>query len=991
MQNINNFITIKGARVHNLKNIDIDIPRNKLVVFTGLSGSGKSSLAFDTIYAEGQRRYAESLSVYARQFLGLMNKPDVDQIDGLSPTIAIDQSTISNNPRSTVGTITEIYDYLRLLFAKIGQPHCPRCGMEISKQTTEQVTQHILQIYIGTSILILAPLIINQKGEYKHIVENVKKTKYNKIRIDKEIFTTEEVEDIVLDKDQPHNIEIVIEQLELCAGLIDPIKTQEVVEVAINLGNGLVMIEKIKDSHDKSSLKIPTTAVFSKDLFCLKCNLGLQKLETRNFSFNSPHGACGKCKGMGTNLEIDPDLIIPNKKLTIAEGAIFAYTKAIMGYKYNLELLDNFINEYGFSVNTPIQELTTKQMDILLYNNNGNHNNGTQSRAEKASNNGSALVYSGIVNELESRYLETDSDYTRQEIEKYMRVKVCPLCNGKRLKQESLGVTVVGKNIHDIVSMTIEDLINFINQILEPQSTTPKSVKTNKTNKFGNKTSDKIDSNDNQLTEQNRLIGSQIFQEINKRLILLKNVSLDYLTLNRSATTLSRGESQRIRLATQLCSSLVGVVYVLDEPSIGLHPHNNAQLINALLQLRDQGNTVLVVEHDTETIMVADYIVDIGPGAGENGGQVIAKGTPKQLMNNKSSLIGQYLSRKLTIEPSKVLHKGLGVNLVIKGASEFNLKNIDASIPLGKLVVVTGVSGSGKSTLITNILAKALSHKFYGSKELPGKHKTILGMEYLDKIITIDQSPIGRTPRSNPATYTGLFTYIRDIFSQLPEAKVRGYDPGKFSFNVVGGRCETCQGDGLVKIAMQFLSDVYIDCEECHGTRYQADSLEIYYKGKNISDILNMNVETGLQFFKHVPSITTKLEILEQVGLGYMKLGQSATSLSGGEAQRIKLGTELSRRSTGKTLYILDEPTTGLHFEDVRKLLNILNQLVEKNNSVIVIEHNLDIIKCADWILDLGPDGGNKGGQIVGAGMPRDIMKIKNSYTGQALKKYLKG
>ena len=977
-------IIIKNANVHNLKNISVEIPRNKLVVITGLSGSGKSSLAFDTIYAEGQRRYVESLSSYARQFLGVMNKPDVEQISGLSPAIAIDQIAYSYNPRSTVGTITEIYDYLRLLFARVGRMYCYQCGAPICAQTADQITDQILNNSLGTSILVLAPIVVDQKGEHKRILDSIKKTRYNKIRLDGEIIVLEEVEDLQIEQRDKHTLEIVMDQFELCSGLVDRSRILEVVEKSLELSNGLVMIEKIKDANEttrnaprgtnKKQDQQPTI-VFSKNFSCVKCSIHFEMLEPRSFSFNSPHGACPVCNGLGTKLEIDQDLLIPNKKLTLAQGAVMAFTKIMISYKSSLEMIESFISPYGFSINTPVNELTKKQLDIVLY--------GIKSKQLCHS----LLEYGGIIPELEKRYKETDSDYIRQEIEKYMRVKICPVCVGKRLRPESLAVTVYGKNISEVVNMTVTDLRSFVSVDLLGQ----KQFKDKKENVTKSKSLKKNgaalkDSDTAQLTSREAIIANQLLREICKRLVCLEDVGLDYLTLSRSTTTLSRGEAQRIRLATYIGSQLVGVTYVLDEPSIGLHPRDNVKLIATMKQLRDLGNTVIVVEHDQETMLAADYIIDIGPGAGENGGQIVGQGTPKEFKKLKDSCTAQYLNGTLTIVAPKIYRKGFGTYITIHGAKEFNLKNIDVKIPLGKLVVITGVSGSGKSTLITDILAKALANKFYNAKDLPGAHKTILGMEYLDKVVTIDQSPIGQTPRSNPATYTGVFTLIRDLFSQLPEAKVRGFDPGKFSFNVVGGRCEGCQGGGVIKIEMQFLSDVYVDCEECHGARYQPSSLEVYYKGKNISEVLHMTIDTALTFFKNIPHIETKLKILEQVGLNYIKLGQSATTLSGGEAQRVKLATELSRRATGKTLYILDEPTTGLHFEDIKKLLIVLNQLVDKGNTIVIIEHNLDVIKSADWIIDLGPEGGDKGGYLVGCGTPRDIIKLKNSYTAQALK-----
>jgi len=935
-------IRVRGARVHNLKNINVDIPRDKLVVITGISGSGKSSLAFDTIYAEGQRRYVESLSAYARQFLGLMDKPDVDQIDGLSPAISIDQKSTSHNPRSTVGTVTEIYDYMRLLFARLGIPHCPNCGQEVSKQTIEQIAEKIKNLPGGSQFMIMTPLIRDQKGEHKKTISEIRKAGYVRVRIDGDIYSIEEAEDMNIDKKKKHNIEVVIDRLSNNAEL-DEARLMESLEAALNLGDGLVII--YQPEKDKDNL-------FSQHFSCADCGINLPPIEPRNFSFNNPHGACPDCTGLGTRLEIDPELIIPNTRLSIAEGAIRPWSRTSSNQTWYIRFLENVAKEHNFSLNVPVKDMTQKQLDIILY--------GTGDKEYTMEYNSDRFDgeftrnFEGVVPNLMRRYKETQSDYVRKEIENYMRVLPCPTCKGKRLKPETLGVTVADKNISEVAALTVEESRKYFRDI-------------------------KLQ------TQKEKAVAKQVMKEITSRLTFLHNVGLDYLTLDRAAATLAGGEAQRIRLATQIGSSLVGVVYILDEPSIGLHQRDNEKLIDTLIALKELGNTVIVVEHDEGTILASDHVIDIGPGAGEHGGKVVAEGSPQELMKNKNSLTGKYMSGKLTIPQPEKYRVGNAKKLEIIGADEFNLENIDVKIPLGKFVCITGVSGSGKSTLMTEILAKALSQKFYRSKEMPGKHKEIRGIEHLDKVINIDQSPIGRTPRSNPATYTGVFTYIRDLFSQVPEAKIRGYSPGRFSFNVVGGRCEACQGDGLVKIEMQFLPDVYVDCEECKGKRYNQQALEIHYKGKNISDILEMTVEESMNFFRHIPAIYKKLKTLHEVGLGYIHLGQSATTLSGGEAQRIKLATELSRRATGKTLYILDEPTTGLHFDDVRRLLNVLNQLVDKGNTVLVIEHNMDIIKSADWIVDLGPEGGSKGGQIVAEGTPKQVAKVKKSYTGKFL------
>ncbi len=952
------FIRVRGARVHNLKNVDVDIPRNALVVMTGLSGSGKSSLAFDTIYAEGQRRYVESLSAYARQFLGLMDKPDVDQIDGLSPAISIDQKTTSHNPRSTVGTVTEIYDYLRLLYARVGIPHCPICGRPVTKQTIEQIVNQVLAVPKNTKVLVLAPLIRDQRGEHKHLVASARKAGFVRLRFDKDVLPLEEVEDLNVDKQKKHNVEIVVDRMTI--GVDDQEQTKEKktrlydsIETALDLGNGLVIINRQDTNEDM---------LFSEHFSCPYDNINMPPIEPRSFSFNNPHGACPDCTGLGTKLEIDQNLVIPNKRLSLAEGAIRPWSRTSANQTWYFRVLEAVAREHGFSTRIPVEKMSEKHLNLVLF--------GTGDETYDVNNTGGEgkvkqymTTFEGVIPNLMRRYKETDSEYMRAEIERYMRVFACPICLGKRLRPEVLAVTVGDKSIAVVSAMNIAQSREYFDALAGEKKIA--GIK--------------------QLATRDMTIAKQILKEIRARLTFLSDVGLDYLTLDRAASTLAGGEAQRIRLATQIGSSLVGVVYILDEPSIGLHQRDNDKLIETLIRLRDLGNTVIVVEHDEYTMLAADYLIDIGPGAGEHGGTIVSQGTPAEVMADPKSLTGKYLSGKLSIPAPTNYRKGSGRYVKIIGAEEFNLKKIDVDIPLGKFVAITGVSGSGKSTLMTDILARALSQHFYNSKDLPGKHKDIKGFEHLDKVVDIDQSPIGRTPRSNPATYTGVFTSIRDLFTQVPEAKMRGYGPGRFSFNVKGGRCEACEGDGVVRIEMQFLPDVYVECEECHGQRYNQQALEIHYKGKNIAEILNMTVEESLEFFTHIPAIHQKLKTLMDVGLGYIHLGQSATTLSGGEAQRVKLATELSRRATGRTLYILDEPTTGLHVDDVKRLLGVVNQLVDKGNTVLVIEHNLDVIKSADWIIDLGPEGGDRGGELVATGTPREVAKMKGSYTGKYL------
>ncbi|HLD82027.1 MAG TPA: excinuclease ABC subunit UvrA [Patescibacteria group bacterium] len=937
-----NTIIIRGARVNNLKNIDIDIPHNQLIVITGLSGSGKSSLAFDTIYAEGQRRYVESLSSYARQFLEQMNKPDVDQIEGLSPAIAIDQKSGSHNPRSTVGTSTEIYDYLRLLFAKIGKPHCHKCGELLQKQSIEQIIERILAMKPNTEILFLAPVIKKQKGEHKKIFTEILKAGYLGAEIDGDLYTLSELRDLEVDKKEKHDIDIIINRVAVQETQTFSELLREIIKVAADLGNGIVKILVSETGQE---------IVFSDSYQCPNCHVILGDIEPKTFSFNSPQGACQKCTGLGTKLEIDPKLIITNPKLTIAQGAIKPWSRLAGGAQNGqMKILELVAQQHNFSLDIPVGKLTEKQKEIILF--------GTGDEIYRVNNTES--TFEGVIPNLEKKYNETDSDYLQTEIEAYMRVQICPKCKGKRLREESLAVTIDNVSIADYVSMDMLELRALISQL--PEKFTPREKK----------------------------IADQIFREIKRRLEHVLEIGLGYLTLNRTIASLSGGESQRIRLATQIGSYLTGVVYILDEPSIGLHQRDVGKLIDTLKHLRDLGNTVIVVEHDQTIMNSADSVIDVGPGAGRFGGLIVAQGTPSEIKKNPKSLTGKYLSGKTKIDRKSEYRKGNKTFLTIVDAQEHNLKNVTVKIPLGTLTCITGVSGSGKSTLMKDILSKALSHHFYKAKDLPGKHKEIHGIENIDKVITIDQSPIGKTPRSNPATYTGVFTYIRDLFTQVPEAKIRGYDAGKFSFNVKGGRCEDCAGEGYVRIEMKFLPDVYVACDLCHGKRYTKKALEIHYRGKNIADILEMSVSESKQFFHDTPIIFEKLNILDDVGLGYVKLGQSATTLSGGEAQRVKLATELSRRSTGKTLYILDEPTTGLHFDDIKKLLSVLNRLVDKGNSVLVIEHNLDVVQSSDWVIDMGPEGGREGGYIVAEGTPRDIGKIKKSYTGQFLKDMLK-
>ncbi|ELC8400880.1 excinuclease ABC subunit UvrA [Clostridium perfringens] len=935
-------IIVKGAKVHNLKNVSLEIPRDKLIVFTGLSGSGKSSLAFDTIYAEGQRRYVESLSSYARQFLGQMDKPDVESIEGLSPAISIDQKTTSRNPRSTVGTVTEIYDYLRLLYARVGVPHCPKCGKEITQQSVDQIVDQIMELPERSKIMILAPIIRGRKGTHEKVLENIKKQGFVRARIDGEIYDLTE-DEIKLEKNIKHNIEAVVDRIIVKDGIEG--RLTDSIETSLKMAEGLVLVNIIGEED----------RLYSEHFACADCGISIDELAPRMFSFNSPFGKCERCDGLGTLMEIDEDLIVPNKDLSIRGGAISTWGDSRMKEEsWTYCVLKALMEKYNFDLDTPYKDLPKKVQEVLMYG------EPEKLKVTYTKENVTSVYnhsFEGEINNLRRRYMETNSDTMKAEIEKYMSDNPCPKCKGARLKPEALAVTVGGKNIFEFTSMAIREELDFINSI--------------------------------NFSEKDKIISSQIIKEIQSRLSFLINVGLDYLDLARKAGTLSGGEAQRIRLATQIGSQLMGVLYILDEPSIGLHQRDNDRLISTLKQLRDVGNTLIVVEHDEDTMREADYIVDIGPGAGEHGGEIVASGTLDEIMSNENSLTGKYLTGAKKVELPEERRKGNGNFITVKGAKENNLKNVTAKFPLGTLTMVTGVSGSGKSTLVNEILYKGLNKIVNKAKDLPGKFKEITGYENIDKIIDIDQSPIGRTPRSNPATYTGTFDIIRELFSQTQEAKMRGYKPGRFSFNVKGGRCEACSGDGIIKIEMQFLSDVYVPCEVCKGKRYNRETLEVKYKGKNIADVLNMTVEEALEFFENIPRIKNKLQTLMDVGLGYIRLGQPSTQLSGGEAQRIKLAYELSKRSTGKTLYILDEPTTGLHIHDVNRLVKILQRLVDGGNTVIVIEHNLDMIKCADYIVDLGPEGGDKGGTIIDTGTPEKIAGAKESYTGKYLKKYL--
>jgi len=930
-------IVVKGARAHNLKNIDVTIPRDKLVVLTGLSGSGKSSLAFDTIYAEGQRRYVESLSAYARQFLGQMDKPDVDAIEGLSPAISIDQKTTSRNPRSTVGTVTEIYDYLRLLFARVGRPTCPIHNIEISSQTIEQMVDRILEYPERTKLQVLAPVVSGRKGTHVKVFEDINKQGYVRVRVDGEM--QEISEEISLEKNKKHSIEVVIDRIVVKEGVAS--RLADSLETALGLGEGRVIIDVMGEEE----------LLFSEHHACPQCGFSIGELEPRMFSFNSPFGACPECDGLGSKLKVDLDLVIPNKDLTLKQHAIAPWEPT--SSQYYPQMLEAVCNHYGIDMDIPVKDIPKHLLDKILYGSDGEEiyfryeNDFGQIRENY-------IQFEGVIRNVERRYKETSSDFIREQMEKYMGQQNCPTCKGHRLKKESLAVLIQGNHVGELTKLSVQESLEFFQHL--------------------------------SLTEKEMTIANLILKEISERLGFLNNVGLDYLTLNRAAGTLSGGEAQRIRLATQIGSRLTGVLYILDEPSIGLHQRDNDRLIQTLQNMRDIGNTLIVVEHDEDTMIAADYLIDIGPGAGIHGGQVISAGTPEEVMSDENSLTGQYLSGKKFIPLPYERKKPDGRYIEIKGAKENNLRNVNVKFPLGMFIAVTGVSGSGKSTLVNEVLHKSLAQKLHNAKAKPGEHKEIKGIEQLEKVIDIDQSPIGRTPRSNPATYTGVFDDIRDVFATTNEAKVRGYKKGRFSFNVKGGRCEACRGDGIIKIEMHFLPDVYVPCEVCHGKRYNRETLEVTYKGKNISDILEMTVEDAVTFFENIPKIKRKLQTIFDVGLGYITLGQPATTLSGGEAQRVKLASELHRRSTGKSLYILDEPTTGLHVDDIARLLKVLQRLVDNGDTVLVIEHNLDVIKGTDYIVDLGPEGGDKGGQIVGFGTPEDIMNNEESYTGKYLK-----
>ncbi|HEX7265748.1 MAG TPA: excinuclease ABC subunit UvrA [Candidatus Dormibacteraeota bacterium] len=932
-------ITIRGAREHNLKNVTLSIPRDKLVVFTGLSGSGKSSLAFDTIYAEGQRRYVESLSAYARQFLGQMEKPDVDVIEGLSPAISIDQKGTSKNPRSTVGTVTEVYDYLRLLYARVGIPHCPVCGREVRRQTVEQMADHVEKLPNGTRVMVLGPVVKGRKGEYRSLIEDVRKSGFVRVRVDGSLY--ELGEQIPLDKNKKHDVQVVVDRI--VVGPDQRTRLVDSIETAARLGGGSVII--VPASGDEIQM--------SQDYACPYDGTQVSEPEPRNFSFNSPHGACPVCTGIGSQLVVDGDLVVPDPSLTLRDGAIAAWSRSQFFYPELLETVSKF---FGIDMDKPWSKLTRQQQSVLL-NGTGEKKIRFGYKNQYGHERWYEAPFEGVVANLQRRYEETQSDFLKAELERYMSDKPCPACKGRRLKPESLAVTVANRNIAEVCELSIKATIDFFDNL--------------------------------PMTEREQLIARGILKEIRERLEFMIDVGLDYLTVERAANTLSGGESQRIRLATQIGSKLMGVLYILDEPSIGLHQRDNRRLINTLLRLRDLGNTLIVVEHDEETIRSADYMVDIGPAAGEHGGEIIAAGTVEEVINNPNSITGAYLRGDREIPMPAQRRRGTGKKLVIRGARANNLKDIDVAIPLGTFVAVSGVSGSGKSSLVTDILSRKVAQFFYRAKDKPGPHRVVEGLEYLDKAIDIDQSPIGRTPRSNPATYTGMFTYMRELFASLPEAKMRGYKPGRFSFNVKGGRCEACEGDGIIQIEMQFLPDVYVPCEVCHGTRYSREVQEVKFRGHSIADVLELTVDEALEVFENVPRIKVKLRTLHDVGLGYIRLGQPATQLSGGEAQRVKLSAELSRRDTGRTLYLLDEPTTGLHYADVERLLQVLHRLVDHGNTVVVIEHNLDVLKTADWLIDLGPEGGDKGGFVIAEGTPEDLARQPESATGQYLRRIL--
>lgn len=954
----NDRIIVRGAREHNLKNVDVEIPRDKLVVFTGLSGSGKSSLAFDTIFAEGQRRYVESLSAYARQFLGQMEKPDIDHIEGLSPAISIDQKGTSRNPRSTVGTVTEIYDYLRLLFARIGHPHCPNCGRPITQQSVQQMADQVLALDDGTRLMILAPVIRDRKGEHQSVFDEIRRQGFVRVRVNGEIHDVDEK--ISLAKYKKHTIEVVVDRLVIRheEGVThdthpDRVRLIDSLETALRIGSGMAVAQVLDGAE----------LVFSEKFACPSCGLSFGEIEPRNFSFNSPHGACPECTGLGTTMEFDADLVIPNRALTLAQGAIVPWVRTGKDSAAWYEALMKAVSErYNFSLNLPVHDLPAEMVSLLLYGTNGEPVT-VRYQSSKGRVRSYDVAFEGVIPNLKRRYTQTSSDYIKEEIERYMAARPCPVCKGSRLKPESLAVLVGERSIIEVTRSPIHQLQDWFEELAKDPAETSEAI----------------------FTEREHLIARQILKEIRERLGFLVDVGLDYLTLDRAANTLSGGEAQRIRLATQIGSSLMGVLYILDEPSIGLHQRDNNRLIRTLLRLRDLGNTLIVVEHDEDTMRAADWIIDIGPGAGEHGGRIVAEGRMQDIAQAPESITGQFLSGKRYIPVPQTRRAGNGKALVLRGAKENNLKNLTVRFPLGRFICVTGVSGSGKSSLVTDTLYRRLAQELYNAKDKPGSHDALEGIHHLDKVIDIDQSPIGRTPRSNPATYTGLFTPIRELYASMPEAKARGYQAGRFSFNVKGGRCEACRGEGIIQIEMNFLPDVYVPCEVCHGRRYNREALEITYKGKSIADVLEMTVTEALDFFQNIPAIKNKLQTLEDVGLGYVRLGQPATQLSGGEAQRVKLAGELSRRATGRTMYILDEPTTGLHFADIERLLGVLQRLADGGNTIVVIEHNLDVIKSADWIIDIGPEGGNGGGEVVAEGTPEDIVQVPTSFTGQYL------
>jgi excinuclease ABC subunit A len=945
------YIVVKGAREHNLKNIDVSIPRDKLVVITGVSGSGKSTLAFDTIYAEGQRRYVESLSSYARQFLGRMDKPDVDYIEGLSPAISIDQKGTSHNPRSTVGTVTEVYDYLRLLFARTGRPHCPNCGIAVARQTVQQIIDAVLMLPEGTRVMVMAPKVIHRKGEHRDVLEAARKSGFVRVRVDTRIHDLSD--NLTLNKNKWHTIDIIVDRLIIDQNL-EKSRVADSVETALKQGGGVV---KVINTDNNQEL------LFSEHFACTNCGISLGEIEPRTFSFNSPHGACPTCTGLGLRLEIDPELVIPNKDISIAEGAIMPWTRAGASSPWYSSLLESMARASGFSTHSPIRELTNDDIQLILFG-NGGHPITMSHRSHSGRIFSWQTDFEGVIPNLERRFRETTSDYIRHETERYMSSHPCPSCKGMRLRPESLSVDILGLNIMEVCALPISQTIEWVRSVSEPKS---------------------HEQHPEALTQRELTIGSQILKEIEGRLRFLHDIGLDYLSLNRTASTLSGGEAQRIRLATQIGSGLMGVLYVCDEPTVGLHPADDKRLIDTLKRLRDLGNTVIVVEHDEAVMRAADHIIDLGPGAGEHGGWIVAAGSISDVANCTDSITGQYLSGRKTISFPASRRLGNGNSLVIRGAKENNLKNIDVKLPLGMLVCITGVSGSGKSTLIYEVLYKKLAQILYKSKDRPGACDLVSGLEHIDKVVNIDQSPIGRTPRSNPATYVGVFTHIRELFASVPEARARGYTPGRFSFNVKGGRCESCAGGGYIQIEMHFLPDVTVPCDICYGKRYNREALEISFKETTIAQVLEMTVDQALEFFWHFPRVRSKLETLRDVGLGYLHLGQPATTLSGGEAQRVKLATELSRRATGKTLYILDEPTTGLSFEDAAALLRVLHRLVDAGNSVVLIEHHLDLIKNGDWIIDLGPGAGEKGGYVVAEGTPEHIAAQESSYTGHYL------